>query len=128
MTDTITVRVPLTIRRRGGRKVVLSPTGEPQPQVSTRVDNTLVKALARAFRWQRHLESGTHATVTELAAAERINAAYVGRVLRLALLSPEIVEAVLDGRRKDLMLADLLRAPNEPVWADQLPQESGHSS
>jgi len=127
MTDTITVRVPLTIRRRGGRKLVLSPTGEPQLPASTRVDNTLIKALARAFRWQRQLENGSYATVTELAAAERINAAYLGRVLRLALLSPEIVEAVLDGRRKDLMLADLLRAPHDPVWADQLPQEGGHS-
>ena len=45
------------------------------------------------------LEHGTHATITEIAAAEKINEFYVGRVLRLTLLAPDIVEAILDGRQ-----------------------------
>jgi hypothetical protein len=109
--STITVQVPLTIRRRGGRKVVLSPDGHQQRAGRPQIDSTLVKALARAFRWQRMLENGEYATVTELAAAEKINAGYVGRILRLTLLPPSIVEAILDGRAGDKMLADLMEHP-----------------
>jgi hypothetical protein len=57
----------------------------------------MVKALARGFRWRKMLETGAVATVTEIATKERINESYVGRVLRLTLLAPEIVEAILDG-------------------------------
>jgi hypothetical protein len=65
------------------------------------VDITLVKALARAFRWRRMIETGRHATVAELAAAEKINPSYVSRVLRLTLLSPTMVEAILAGRQPE---------------------------
>jgi len=65
------------------------------------VDITLVKALARAFRWRRMIETGRHATVADLAAAEKINSSYVSRVLRLTLLSPTMVEAILAGRQPE---------------------------
>jgi hypothetical protein len=65
------------------------------------VDITLVKALARAFRWRRMIETGRHATVAELAAAEKINPSYVSRVLRLTLLSPTMVEAILAGQQPE---------------------------
>jgi hypothetical protein len=117
---TLTVRVPLTFRKRGGRKLVIAPNGSdtwapPRP----RVDNAMVKAIARAFRWRKLLETGTHASIAEIAVAEKINPSYVGRVLRLTLLSPEIVEAILDGRQPaDLQLEDLLR--RFPVgWREQ---------
>src|SRR5690349_10798802 len=97
---TLTVRVPLTIRRRGGRKLVVAPEGSAIT-VPARVDSTLVKALARAFRWRRMLETGRFATIRELAAAERINVSYVSRVLRLTLLAPDLVEAILDGRQPE---------------------------
>ena len=118
--STLTVRMPLIFRKRGGRKVVIAPYGSeswapPRP----RVDNTMVKAIARAFRWRKLLETGTHTIVAEIAAAEKINASYVGRVLRLTLLSPEIVEAILDGRQPaDLQLEDLLR-PLPVGWREQ---------
>jgi hypothetical protein len=118
--STLTVRVPLTFRKRGGRKLVIAPYGSdswapPRP----RVDNTMVKALARAHRWKRMLESGEFATVQDLATAEKINASYVGRVLRLTLLSPEIVKAILDGRQPaDLQLEDLLK-PFPVGWREQ---------
>ena len=67
-------------------------TSKPQP------DGTLVKALARAHRWQRVLESGEYGTLAELSAAERISRSYICRVLRLTLLAPDIVERVMDGR------------------------------
>jgi hypothetical protein len=55
--------------------------------------------IARAFRWREMLENGTHAIIAEIVAAEKINESYVGRVLRLTLLAPDIVEAILGGRQ-----------------------------
>jgi len=111
MSETITVTVPLTIRRRGGRKVVLSPDGQTSRHHQSQIDNTLVKALARAFRWQRMLESGDYATIGELAAAEKIHAGYLRRILRLTLLPPRTVEAILEGQFRDAILADFSREP-----------------
>ena len=98
---TVTVRVPIAIRRRGGRKLVLAPDGTDvtAAPVSRHIDNAMVKAIARAFRWRDMLESGEYATIREIAAAEKINETYVGRVLRLTLLAPDIVEAILNGRQ-----------------------------
>jgi hypothetical protein len=96
----VTVRVPLTIRRRAGRKTIVMPAGEPGVQaVTTRADPALVKALARAFRYQRLLDEGRYASIGEMAAAERIDRGYLGRLLRLTLLAPNIVEAMHDGRQ-----------------------------
>jgi len=108
--DTITVCVPMTFRKRGGRKQVIAPNGDTWSPPRARIDNTMVKALARAFRWRKMLENGMVATVTEIAARERINPSYVSRVLRLTLLAPEIVEAVLDGRQaREIVLPELMK-------------------
>ena len=117
----LTVHIPLTVRRRGGRKVVIAPDGTEAPAsgVAARIDSTLVKALARAFRWRRMLESGVVATVGEIATREKINKSYVSRILRLTLLAPEIVEAILDGRQApEVTLRGLMGAfPVE--WGEQ---------
>jgi hypothetical protein len=106
--ETITVHIPITFRKRGGRKLVVTPDGAawaPQP----RVDNAMVKALARAFRWRKMLDTEMYATLEELARAKGVHATYVSRVLRLTLLAPDIVEAILDGRQPaGLQLDDLL--------------------
>ncbi len=86
------------MRKRGGRKLVLAPDGAPVPPAAPHIDSTLVKAIARAFRWQKMLETGKYATIKEIARAERINPSYVSRVLRLTLLAPATVEAILEGR------------------------------
>ncbi len=97
---TMTVRVPMKFQVRGGRKLVVTPDGAPSwAKPRKRIDNAMVKALARAFRWQKLLEDGTYTTIEEIADAEKINPSYVSRVLRLTLLSPEIVEMILDGRQ-----------------------------
>ena len=97
----LTIRVPLAPRKLpSGRKLVLTPEGNAI-EAPANVDITLVKALARAFRWRRMIETGRHATVAELAAAEKINPSYVSRVLRLTLLSPTMVEAILAGRQPE---------------------------
>ena len=117
---TITIRVPLTLKKRGGRKLIITPGGgETKGKVETSGDPSLVKALARAFRWRGMLETGAFATIQELAAAEKINPSYVSRMLRLTLLAPDMVEAILDGRQQDgVTLAGLL--VGVPVgWGEQ---------
>ncbi|MFN4282397.1 MAG: hypothetical protein ACK4NA_07140 [Alphaproteobacteria bacterium] len=117
---TLTIRVPLTVRKRGGRKQVVSPEGATWGTPRPRVDNTMVKAIARAHRWKRLMESGRFASVTELAEAEKINQSYLCRVLRLTLLAPDIVEAILDGRQPaGLQLNELLK-PLPLEWDRQL--------
>jgi hypothetical protein len=79
----------------------------------------MVKAIVRAFRWRGMLENGTHATIAEIAAAEKINKSYVGRVLRLTLLAPDIVEAILDGRQPAEMTLAVLMRPFSVRWTEQ---------
>lgn len=116
---TLTVRVPLTVRKRGGRKQVVMPDGACWGQPRPRVDNTMVKAIARAHRWKRLMESGRFASVTELAEAEKINQSYLCRVLRLTLLAPDIVEAILDGRQPAGLQMDALLRPFPSEWMAQ---------
>jgi hypothetical protein len=122
MATSITVRVPLTIRRRPGRKTVVTPVRDRgEATLPTRADPPLVKALARAFRYQRLLDDGRYASISEMAAAERIERGYLGSLLRLTLLAPDIVETILEGRRPaDLALPALL----EPFPADWERQRS----
>lgn len=108
--NTLTIRVPLTLRRYGGRKLVIVPEDEGVPvRAKPTPDDTLLKALARAHRWKRMLESGQVASLNELSEAEKINPSYLTRIYRLTLLAPDIVEAILDGRQpRTLQLADLM--------------------
>jgi hypothetical protein len=97
--STLVVRIPMRFQRRGGRKRIVASDGtELAPSSNSQPDGTLVKALARAHRWQRGLESGEYGTLAELADAQQISRSYVCRVLRLTLLAPDIVERILDGR------------------------------
>ncbi len=106
--ETITVHIPLTFRKRGGRKLVVTPDGAPWAP-RPRVDNAMLKALARAFLWRKMLDEGVHATLEDLARAKSVAPSYVSRVLRLTLLAPDIVEAILDGRQPaELQLDHLL--------------------
>jgi hypothetical protein len=120
---TITVRIPITLRHQGGRKQVVTPAGAtPWIPIQPRVDNTMVKAIVRAYRWRDMLESGDYATVRDLAKAEAINESYLGRVLRLTLLSPTLIESILEGRQPaNLELDDLLQ--QFPIQWDRQPRK-----
>ena len=100
---TVTLHVPFRVVKRGGRKEMQLPEGVKQPR---RTDSTLVKALARAFRWKRMLESSEFATIAELAEREGIAASYMTRVLRLSLLAPDIVEAILQNDAPRLFVVE----------------------
>ena len=115
----LTVRVPFTIRKRGGRKLAIAADGSNLAPPRQRIDSTLIKALARAHRWNRLLEAGRYGSAAELAAAERINPSHVSRVLRLTLLAPDIVEAIIEGRHADGVEADLLLRPFSSDWEVQ---------
>lgn len=118
--QTTTVTVPFTIRKRGGKKLVITPDGTAAtPAPRARVDSALLKALARGFRWRKLLESGDFSTIEEIAETENINASYVSRVLRMTLLAPDIVEAILAGRQPpDLTMARAMQ-PFPSEWSTQ---------
>ena len=123
--ETMTLHVPFRIVKRGGRKEMHLPEDIAQLR---RTDNTLVKALARAFRWKRMLESGEFATIAELAEREGIAPSYMTRVLRLALLSPDVVEGILDGKQGPEMTLARLMAPLPPEWTSQVARLSWGSA
>jgi len=120
----ITVHVPLNIQRRGGRKVVIAPDGSVLPQarpslVPPTADPVLVKALARAFRWKRMLDEDRYASARELAEAEGVKPSYAAGMLRLTLLAPEIIEAILGGHQPGGLTLDLLLKSFPLLWPEQ---------
>jgi len=114
--ETVTLHVPFRVVKRGGRKEMQLPEGAAQPR---RTDNTLVKALARAFRWKRLLETGEFATINDLATKEGIAPSYMTRVLRLTLLAPDIVEAILYGTQGPEVTLTRVLEPFSMHWAEQ---------
>jgi hypothetical protein len=118
--DTVTVHVPFRVVKRGGRKEMQLPEVTIH---SRRNDSTLVKALARAFRWKRMLESGDFATIAELAEREGIAPSYMTRVLRLTLLAPDIVEAILNGTQSPAVTLAQVLEPFPLDWTLQRSDE-----
>jgi hypothetical protein len=114
--DTVTVHIPFRLVKRGGRKEMQLPDGASSQR---KMDNTLVKALARAFRWKRMLESGEYASISEVAHSENIAFTYMARILRLSLLSPEIVDTIMSGQHPPHMSLAKLMEPFPLNWAEQ---------
>jgi hypothetical protein len=117
--EILTIRIPIRLQRRGGRKLIMTPGGTAAPTQKPRRDETLVNALIRAHRWRRKIESGRAKSITDLAEQEGVTDAYVCRLLPLTCLAPDLVEAILDGRQpKGLRLAEMLG--NGPLaWEEQ---------
>jgi hypothetical protein len=113
---TVTVHVPLIFTVRGGRKTIIGDIPYTAPR--TRFDDSIVKALARAHRWRSLIEDGSYASITELARDKGVNDSYACRLLRLTLLMPDIIEAVLD-RRGALLTLDALMRPLPLEWDKQ---------
>lgn len=116
----LTVRIPMSFRRQGGRKRIVAPgdaaaIAPPPP----RPDEAIVRAVVRAHRWRQMLDNGVYATLNDLARAEKINPSYLSRVMRLSLLAPDVIEAILDGRlREGVQVTDLLD-PLPMDWEEQ---------
>jgi hypothetical protein len=117
---TLVVRIPMRLGKQRGRKRILAPDGsELTPPTRRQPDGVLVKALARAWRWQRLLDSGVYTSVTEIAEAERISKSYISRILRLALLAPDIVEAILGGWADQRVMLKRMERPLPLKWEEQ---------
>lgn len=112
--------IPMSFRPRGGRTVIVLPDGSRGVvRREATIDNTMIKVIARGFRWQRLLYDGTYATIEDLAAAEKINPSYVSRILRLAYLSPVVVQAILDGKHPAWLTMRHLLEPFPTDWKQQ---------
>ena len=118
--ETLVVRIPMRFQRRGGRKRIVAPDGnELAPVNKPQPDGTLMKALARAWRWQRMLDEGLYTSVSEIGDAENISKSYVSRILRLALLAPDLVQAVLAGTTDQALMLEKLERPLAASWEEQ---------
>jgi hypothetical protein len=115
----ITVRVPLKLRPRPGRKTIVTPMTDGMASVTTRADPALIKALARAFRYQKLLDEGRYASISEMAAAEKIERGYLGQLLRLTLLAPALLEELMNGRRGFSRSLPELLQPFPELWKNQ---------
>jgi hypothetical protein len=116
----IVISLPVSFLQRGGRKQIVVPPGTAdwQPRAS-RCENSLINALAKAHLWRRLIETGKYTSAAELSRAEAINESYLCRILRLTLLAPDIVEAILDGRQPRTLELQSLLKPLPPDWGAQ---------
>jgi hypothetical protein len=116
----IIVRVSLKIHRRPGRKTMVSlGAGQDGRRIATKADPALVKALARAFRYQKLLDEGRYASISEMAAGEGIERGYLGTLLRLTLLAPAMVESILNGRQPEGVTLPALLEGVPVGWGEQ---------
>ena len=116
----IITKIPMTFRRRAGKAVIVLPNGERAiERREALIDNTMVKLIARGHRWHRQLFDGTHASIADIAKSENINPSFVSRILRLAYLSPTLVEAILDGKYPAHLTMKDLMEPFPMDWEGQ---------
>ena len=122
-TDTkagFTTEIPMTFRRRGGKAVIVLPNGDRAiERREALIDNAMVKLLARGHRWHRKLFDGTHASIEDMAKSENISPSFVSRILRLAYLSPTVIEAILDGKYPAQLTIKDLMEPFPVDWSMQ---------
>lgn len=122
-TDTeagFTTEIPMTFRRRGGKAVIVMPDGSRAiERREALIDNAMVKLLARGHRWHRKLFDGTHASIEDMAKSENISPSFVSRILRLAYLSPTVIEAILDGKYPAQITMKDLMEPFPMEWSMQ---------
>jgi hypothetical protein len=117
--ETIRVVIPLTIRKRNGRPKILPPEDHCVRDGRTQ-DPHVLRAIARAWKWRRQIENGAIATIQDVAAAEKVSARFVGRMIRLAYLAPSVLEALVIARRPPAIAINDLMAVAELPWDEQI--------
>jgi hypothetical protein len=125
---TVTVRIPATFRQRAGRKQILTPPGTVPWTPAPRIDTALLKAIVRAHRWREMLENGEYDSAADLAKAEKVNDSYLSRVLRLTLLAPTTIQAIVDGQQPSTLQLDDLLKPLPAEWEKQVPFLKGRQN
>ena len=116
----VVIRIPMELRRRGGRCEIIVPEGLPgSRRTRAKPQEPIVTALARAYRWQKMLESGEYASLSELAERLGVDRSYLRRILQLASLAPDIVEAIVDGSEPSGVSLEQLTKGLPLRWAEQ---------
>ena len=113
--------VPLTIKRRQNRKLLIPPA----PEISDRIggfDVPMIKTLGKAFYWKRLIDEDVYPTTTDLAHAMKVDPGWAAEVLRMTMLSPDIVEAILEGRQPRHLNLQTLRGRQEQLPRDWVAQ------
>jgi hypothetical protein len=116
---TLVIRIPMRFQRRAGRKRIVAPDGSAMPTLKPQPNGTIVKALARAWRWQKQLDEGIYSSVSEIGDAENISKSYVSRILRLALLAPDTIEMTIEARSDQALMLEQLERPLPVSWEEQ---------
>lgn len=116
----VCVHVPMTLKRRSGRKEIVVPDGL-QHSVDTGPDyhEALVIATSRAHRWKNLLDEGRYASIIEMAQALKMDRHHMARMLRLTLLAPELIEAILNGNEPDGFSLRQLVSEIPVLWDEQ---------
>ena len=113
--------VPLTIKRRQNRKLLIPPT--PDAAAATGgFDVPMIKTLGKAFYWKRLIDEGVYSTASHLAHALKLEPGWVAEVLRMTMLAPDIVEAIFEGRQPRHLNLHTLRGRQDLLprdWAEQ---------
>ena len=120
--DDLVVRIPMKLKRRSGRKQIIVPDGLANDEPSAPPQDAIVDALARAHHWQQLIDEGRYNSITELAEALKLDRSYVGRILRLTLLAPDIIEAILRGNEPSGLSLARLTKEVPMLWAEQRKQ------
>lgn len=116
---TLTVFIPLTIRKRNGRPKIMPPADLVPDYDDKGVDPHILRAIAKAWSWRRKLDSGQAATIQDIATAEDVTAVYAGRLLKLAYLAPAVLEKLLLGRVAPAVSAKDLAGATGFSWVEQ---------
>jgi hypothetical protein len=115
---TVNIHIPFRLKRRGGRKLIVTPednTLAPPPAQKRKSDAPLTKALLKAWKWQKDLESGKAQSMEDIAKRHNIDTASISRLMRLNFLAPDIKLAILEGTQpRTMLLQDVIRK----VWSD----------
>jgi hypothetical protein len=116
----LSVNIPMRLKRHGGRKLIVTPDGKAvTPPSAPKQDDTLIKALVRAWKWQKLLDDGKFASIEALAVKENVNPSYVSRLLRLNFLAPDIKLAILQGSQPKTLNLKALMEPFPDEWEEQ---------
>ncbi len=122
--NTINIFVPMVIKRRGGGHATMILPKNATPQIDSidkpNYDHRLINAFAKAYKWQQAMLKNPKLTTYVLAEKERISPSYVSKLLRLNLVAPDIVKAIVEGKQpRDLMLQDLMKKVIPDLWQEQ---------
>lgn len=117
--DTVRVFIPLAFKRKNGRPRIMAPDVEPHFQARVQ-DPHILRALGRAWSWRRKLETGEASTIQDIAKAEKVSDRFIGPMMRLAYLSPDVLERLLVSREPPpVTIVQMIDATYLP-WAEQM--------